>query len=116
MLELQTPNIVNMFADECAMLFNVYTPDGREYNNIVPFRGSLWSSSTETCDVAIGDNTIHGYYPEYRVKFTHDNLACDLTFKNLLPGWTRGNGEIMFGQAGEGTRCSAGWWRSPGRG
>jgi hypothetical protein len=97
-LELQTPNIVNMFADECCMLFNVYTPDGREFNNIVPFPGSLWSASTETCDVAIGDNTIKGYYPEYRVKFEHDNLACDLTFENLLPGWTRGSGEIMFGK------------------
>jgi CrtC N-terminal lipocalin domain len=97
-LELQTPNIVNMFADECAMLFNIYTPDGVEHNNIVPFPGSQWRSSTETCDVAIGDNTIKGYFPEYSVKFKHDNLACDLKFENLLPGWTRGSGEIMFGQ------------------
>lgn len=97
-LELQTPNLVNIFADECALLFNVYTPDDKEHNNIVPFSSSMWSASAETCDVAIGDNTIKGYYPEYRVKFSHENLACDLTFKNLLPGWTRGNGEIMFGQ------------------
>lgn len=97
-LELQTPNIVNMFApDEVAMLFNVYTPDGKEHNNIVGFPRSLWSASTETCDVAIGDNTIKGYFPEYRVKFEHENLACDLLFENLLPGWTRGTGEIMFG-------------------
>lgn len=40
------------------MLFNVYTPDGREYNNIVPLPQSLWKASTGTCDVAIGDNTI----------------------------------------------------------
>jgi len=97
-LELQTPNIVNMFADECAMLFNVYTPDGRQYNNIVPFPGSVWSASRETCDVAAGRNTIKGFYPEYRVNFEHENLACDLTFRNLLPGWTRGTGEIMFGK------------------
>ena len=97
-LELQTPNLVNIFADECAMLFNIYTPDGVEHNNIVPFPGSMWRASTETCDVAIGDNTIQGYYPEYRVKFSHENLACDLLFTNLLPGWTRGTGEIMFGQ------------------
>ncbi len=97
-LELQYPNLTNMLAKECAMLFNVYTPDGREYNNIVPFPQSLWRASAETCDVAIGDNTIQGYYPEYRVKFKHDGLACDLLFENLLPGWTRGTGEVMFGR------------------
>ena len=63
-LELQTPNIVNMFNPaEVAMLFNVYTPDGVEHNNIVPFPADLWRSSTTTCDVAIGDNTIKGYLP-----------------------------------------------------
>ena len=31
------------------------------------------------------------------MKFRHENLACDLVFENLLPGWTRGTGEIMFG-------------------
>jgi len=107
-LELQTPNILKMFAaDECAMLFNVYTPEGKERNNIVGFPSSMWSASTETCDVAIGDNTIEGYYPEYRVKFSHENLACDLTFENLIPGWTRGNGEIMFGRQKKHHLC--GW-------
>jgi hypothetical protein len=97
-MELQTPNIAGKFnPDEVAMLFNVYTPDGREYNNNVAFPADLWRSSTSTCDVAIGDNTIAGYYPEYKVKFAHENLACDLTFTNLIPGWTRGTGEIMFG-------------------
>ncbi len=97
-LELQTPNIVNMFnQDEAAMLFNVYTPEGVEYNNIVPFPADMWSSSTATCDVAIGDNTIKGFYPEYKVKFSHENRACDLTFTTLIPGWTRGTGAIMFG-------------------
>jgi hypothetical protein len=96
-LELQYPNITNFLAAECCMLFNVYTPDGRDYNNIIPFPATMWRASDETCDVAIGDNTIQGYYPEYRVKFSHENLACDLVFENLLPGWTRGTGEIMFG-------------------
>jgi hypothetical protein len=97
-LELQTPNIVKMFnQSEVAMLFNVYTPGGREYNNIVSFPADLWRSSTETCDVAIGDNTISGYYPTYKVKFSHEGLACDLTFTNMIPGWTRGTGAIMFG-------------------
>lgn len=96
-LELQTPNLVNMFADECAMLFNVYMPDKRTYNNIVAFPGSMWKASTKSCDVAIGENTIKGNFPEYRVCFKHENLACDLTFKNLLPGWTRGTGEVLFG-------------------
>ena len=97
-LELQYPNLTNLLAKECCMLFNVYTPDGREFNNIVPFPASMWRASEETCDVAIGENTIRGYYPEYHVRFTHQNLACDLTFQNLLPGWTRGTGEIMFGR------------------
>lgn len=96
-LELQYPNLTNIFAKECTMLFNVYTPDGRDYNNIIPFPLSMWRASQETCDVAIGENTIRGYDPEYRVKFAHSGLACDLTFENLLPGWTRGSGEIMFG-------------------
>jgi hypothetical protein len=96
-LELQYPNLTNIFAKECTMLFNVYTPDGRDYNNIIPFPLSMWRASQETCDVAIGENTIRGYYPEYHVNFTHSGLACDLTFENLLPGWTRGSGEIMFG-------------------
>jgi len=76
----------------------VYTPDGGRLNNIVPFPGSAWSASTETCDVAVGENIIEGYYPTYTVKFRHGELACDLTFENLLPGWTRGTGEIMFGR------------------
>ncbi|MDD3719665.1 MAG: lipocalin-like domain-containing protein [Actinomycetota bacterium] len=96
-LELQYPNLTNILAKECTMLFNVYTPDGRACNNIVPFPLSMWRASRETCDVAIGDNTIQGYYPEYHVRLAHDNLACDLTFENLLPGWTRGTGEVMFG-------------------
>jgi hypothetical protein len=45
-----------------AMLFNVYTPDGKEHNNIVPFPASMWRSSTETCDVSVGENSIKGYY------------------------------------------------------
>ena len=84
-LELQYPNLTNILAKECTMLFNVYTPDGRACNNIVPFPLSMWRASRETCDVAIGDNTIQGYYPEYHVRLAHDNLACDLTFENLLP-------------------------------
>ena len=96
-LELQWPNLTNILARECTMLFNVYTPEGSQYNNIVPFPAEMWRASRETCDVAIGDNTIRGYYPEYRVRFRHEDLACDLVFENLLPGWTRGTGEIMFG-------------------
>jgi hypothetical protein len=98
-LELQTPNIVNNFNQkERAMLFNVYTPDGRQYNNIVPFPASQWRASAETCDVELAGNTIKGYYPEYHVRFAHENLACDLKFENLLPGWTRGTGGISFGR------------------
>jgi predicted secreted hydrolase len=97
-LELQKPNLANFPSDECAMLFDVYTPEGVKYNNIVPFPSSLWRASEETCDVALGCNTIAGYYPEYRVKFEHENLACDLVFENLMPGWSRGAGELIFGK------------------
>ncbi len=97
-LELQYPNLLNPLARQCCMLFNVYTPDGRQLNNIVPFPASEWRASRETCDVAVGENTVKGYYPEYRVRFRHGDLACDLVFTNLLPGWTRGTGEVMFGR------------------
>lgn len=97
-LELQYPNLLKPLARQCFMLFNVYTPDGRQLNNMVPFPASEWLASRETCEVAVGENTVRGYYPEYRVHFRHGDLACDLLFTNLLPGWTRGTGEVMFGR------------------
>lgn len=97
LLELQVPNLLRPWKKQCCMLFHINTPHGERLLNFVPFPRSEFRASPETCDVAIGDNTIRGEYPEYRVKFVHQEHACDLTFRNLCPGWGRGSGEICFG-------------------
>jgi len=97
LLELQVPNLLRPWKKQCCMLFHINTPGGEKLLNFVPFPRSEFRASSRTCDVAIADNTIRGEYPEYRVKFTHQNHACDLTFRNLCPGWGRGSGEICFG-------------------
>ena len=97
LLELQMPNLLRPWKKQCCMLFHIDTPAGERLLNFVPFPRSEFRASSETCDVSIADNTIKGEYPEYRVKFTHQDHACDLTFKNLCPGWGRGSGEICFG-------------------
>lgn len=97
LLELQVPNLMRPWKDQCCMLFHITQPGGEQMINFVFFPGSDFRASSETCDVAIAGNTIKGEYPEYQVKFTHQDHACDLTFRNLCPGWGRGSGEMCFG-------------------
>ena len=91
------PDIYRLTGKESQVLFNVYTPDGRGTHNFFNFPREMFHASEETCDVSLAGNTVRGDYPEWKIDLEHDGYAAHLTYRNSLPGWTLGSGELLFG-------------------
>ena len=94
---LMDPDTWKFSRTKSLMWLHVYLPDGTFFNNHVNIPRSRFRASTRECDVELAGNRIRGRYPEYRVDLEHGEFAAHLTFKNLLPGWSAGNGQMMFG-------------------
>jgi predicted secreted hydrolase len=82
---------------------HVYTPDGEKLSVKKTYGAGDVSVSTDVCDVTVGPNhcraetSTEGALPVYRVQLAEDDLAFDLTFRGLLPGWKPGGGKTCYG-------------------
>ncbi len=94
---LMDPDTWKFSRTKSLMWLHVYLPDGTCYNNHVNIPRSEFKASPHRCDVELAGNRIRGSYPEYRVDLEHGEFAAHLVFRNLLPGWALGNGQMMFG-------------------
>lgn len=94
---LMDPDTWKFSQTKSLMWLHVYLPDGTCFNNHVNFPRSRFRASTRECDVELAGNRIRSRYPGYRVDLEHGEFAAHLTFRNLLPGWALGNGQMMFG-------------------
>jgi len=67
--------------------FAVYTPDGKKVDTDVDFPISAVVASTETCDVKMGDNHLHGEFPRYEIHFRSGDTGAELLLENLTQGF-----------------------------
>lgn len=71
-----TPVKSSIWLDVCG-------PDGK-LTHVAPFFDTnTTEASTETCDVRIGDNRMHGEYPRYELHFRHEDMGADLVYECL---------------------------------
>ena len=69
-----------------AVMFTIYDPDGKKTDARVEFPISAVFASTETCDVKMGDNHLHGEFPKWEIHFRSGDIGGDLSFENLTQG------------------------------
>lgn len=94
---LMDPAIYRMGRKDSHMYLHIYTPEGEKLHNFVFIPRNRFSASNKTCDVELGANRIRGAYPVWTIHLMHEDFEVQLEFKNKLPGWCRGNGELLFG-------------------
>jgi len=68
------------------IVFAIYDPDGKKTDTVGAFPANAVFASTETCDVKMGDNRVHGEFPRYEVHFRSGDIGGDLLFENLTQG------------------------------
>jgi len=68
------------------IMFSIYDPDGKKTDTLADFPPSAVSASTETCDVKMGDNHLHGEFPRCEIHFRSGDLGGNLVFENLTQG------------------------------
>ena len=69
------------------IMFSIYAPDGKKTGTLVNFPVSAAFASTETCDVKMSDNRLHGEFPRYEIHFRSGDIGGDLSFENLTQGY-----------------------------
>ena len=100
---------------EPQVYMHINTPSGEEMDIRVNHPRDQYSASQETCDVSCAGSFVRGAAPSYEVHMEGDGVEVTLRFESLLPGWVRGNGEIVIGSYGDPE--SFGWCvasRAPG--
>jgi len=65
----------------------IYTPDGEKIVSSSIFRRRDCSASESKCDVKLGENYLKQEGDSYRVFAPGDDMAIDLVFKRVIPGW-----------------------------
>ena len=65
----------------------IYHPDGKKTETAADFPASAVSVSTETCDVKMGDNHLHGEFPRYEIHFRSGDIGAELLFESLTQGF-----------------------------
>lgn len=91
--DLRTP----LKRKDCVIMIYFSRPGNEAEKHFIKFPMKEFSASSETCDVRMGNNRIWGEYPEWHVDIKHENIAIKLDFKNIVPGWSRGNGSVLYG-------------------
>ncbi|MCK4243005.1 MAG: hypothetical protein KAX23_05605 [Dehalococcoidia bacterium] len=79
--EMETANL-----EYRLIVFSIYDPDGKKTDAGVEFPASAVFASTETCDVKMGDNHLHGEFPRHEIHFRSGDMGADLIFENLTQG------------------------------
>jgi hypothetical protein len=81
------------------IMFSIYDPDGKKTDTEVDFPASAVFASTETCDVKMGDNRLHGEFPRYEIHFRSGDIGGELLFENLTQGFRNPpDGVAYFGR------------------
>ena len=73
--------------DPGGIAFAVYDPEGKRTATGAGFPASAVFASRETCDVKMGDNHLHGEFPNYEFHFRRGELGGDLFYENLTQGY-----------------------------
>lgn len=82
---------------DCVIMLYIQPPDSEAIRHYAPFPLEELHTSTETCDVEVGGNTVRGEYPLWEVRLAHQDVRIELDFRNLTPGWSRGTGSVVYG-------------------
>ncbi|MDR3217254.1 MAG: hypothetical protein LBT55_07660 [Clostridiaceae bacterium] len=77
------------------------TPDGKHFEERVEIAGIPFSSSTEGCDVTIGDSYIRSTPDGYEIYFKNDLIEAKATLKANVSPWRPETGHIFFGDRDE---------------
>jgi hypothetical protein len=78
---------------QCTVQLSIYTPNGRTFKHYAFPPARLFSASTQTCDVRVGDSYMKGAFPRYEISVGAGGDRLDLTFESLTVGWKPGTGE-----------------------
>jgi hypothetical protein len=77
---------------QCTVQLSIYTPDGQTLKHYIFPPRRLFSASSETCDVRVGDSYMRGSFPRYEVSMEAEGDRVDLVFESEVPGWKPGKG------------------------
>lgn len=83
---------------------HVYRPDGVKLSVVKRYPASDVTVSESRCDVSIGENHCEddfppdGGFPSFHVRLAEEDMAFDLTFEGLMPGWKPGEGRTLYGE------------------
>jgi CrtC N-terminal lipocalin domain len=72
-------------------------PDGRHFENLVPYPAGEWSTAKDHADVRLGQNRFVGDLHRYRIQATAAEVSVDVTLTSEVPPWRPSTGYILFG-------------------
>jgi len=72
-------------------------PDGRHFENLVPYPAGEWSTAKDHADVRLGQNRFVGDLHRYRIQATAAEVSVDVTLTSEVPRWRPSTGYILFG-------------------
>ena len=70
--------------------------DGTRLHVEPSFPADRFAAATETCDVRIGPNAVHGDLDSYTLHVESDGLVADVTISREAPSWRPGAGVSYF--------------------
>jgi hypothetical protein len=76
-------------------------PDGTTVEQLAEFDAEVFSASTGTCDVRIGDNVFAGDLHTYMIRAKAEDVEVDVTLTGRVPAWRPESGHWLFGDEGE---------------
>ncbi|MBU1053917.1 MAG: hypothetical protein KKC46_08825 [Proteobacteria bacterium] len=83
---------------KASIWFHVCDSDGN-FTKLMPvFHTTAVVASTETCDVRIGDNRMHGKFPRYELHFRSDDTGADLVYECLTQGFMEPPDGVFLGR------------------
>ncbi|MCM3715549.1 hypothetical protein M3202_15890 [Alkalihalobacillus oceani] len=77
--------------------FALHTADGKEYTEALELPISSFSSSTDSCDVRLGDCYFRGDLNEYHIHFEKGDIEADVHLVGNVPAWRPETGYFYFG-------------------
>jgi hypothetical protein len=82
---------------------HVYKPDGEKLSLVKGYSREDIRASDEQCDVTIGENWCRasfggaGGLPVHELHLAEGDMAFDLKFSSVVPGWKPGGGKTRYG-------------------
>jgi hypothetical protein len=79
---------------------HINIPSGEELDIRVDHPRAAFKGSTERCDVRCAESSVRGTHPKWEVHMCGEETEVHLQFDSMLPGWARGDGEVVIGSYG----------------